>query len=125
MQKTPNSKLLQELEKRVASNPSANIDVTIIDGMFVFHLLYQPPPTFAGLADHLTRQVCKQRGTEIHFVFNKTISTSMKDAEGNKISNQQGMAYQITRPEQKRPSNWLQAPSGDQFKVALVTFLVN
>ena len=96
MQKTPKSKLLQELEKRVASNPSANIDVTIIDGMFVFHLLYQPPPTFAGLADHLTRQVCKQRATEIQFVFNKTISTSVKDAEGNKISNQQGMAYQKT-----------------------------
>ena len=35
------------------------------------------------------------------------------------------MAYQITGPEQKRPSNWLQAPRGDQFKEALVTFLVN
>ena len=35
------------------------------------------------------------------------------------------MAYQITRPEQKRPSNWLQALRGDQFKEALVTFLVD
>ena len=53
MQKTPKSKLLQELEKRVASNPPANVNVTIIDGMFFFHLLYQPPSTFAGFADHL------------------------------------------------------------------------
>ena len=125
MQKTPKSKLIQELEKRVASNPPTNVDVTIIDGMFFFHLLYQPPSTFAGLADHLLRQVCKQRGTEIHLVFDKTISPSIKDAERNKRSNQRGMAYQITRPEQKRPSNWLQALRGDQFKEALVTFLVD
>ena len=99
--------------------------MTIIDGTFFFHLLYQPPSTFADLADHLLRQVCKQRGTEIHLVFDKIISPSIKDAERNKRSNQRGMAYQIIRPEQKRPSNWLQALRGDQFKEALVTFLVD
>ena len=99
--------------------------MTIIDGMFFFYLLYQPPSTFAGLADHLLRQVCKQRGTTIHLVFDKTISPSVKDAERNKRSNQRGMAYQITAPEQKRPSNWFQALRGDQFKEALVTFLVD
>ena len=31
----------------------------------------------------------------------------------------------LTRPEQKRPSNWLQALKGDQFKEALATFLVD
>ena len=97
MHKTPKLKLLQELEKRVASNPTANADVTIIDSMFFFHLLYQPPSTFAGLADHLLKQVCKQRGMEIHLVFDKTISPFIKDAERNKRSNQRGMAYQITR----------------------------
>ena len=124
MQNTPMSKLLQELEKRVATNLPTNVDVTILDGMFFFHLLYQPPPTFAGLTDHLLRQGCKQRRTEIHLVFDKTISPSIKDAE-RKRSNQQGTFYQITRPEQKRPLNWLQALRGDQFKEALVTFLVD
>ena len=106
MQKTLKSKMLQELEKRVASNPPTNVDVTIIDGMFFFHLLYQPPSTFADLADHLLRQVCKLRGTEIYLVFDKTISPCIKDAERNR-SNQRSMAYQITRPEQKHPSNWV------------------
>ena len=87
MQKTPKSKLLQQLEKRVASNPPTNVDATIIDGMFFFHLLFQPPSTFAGLADHLLRQVSKQRGTEIHLVLDKTISPSIKAAEQNKRSN--------------------------------------
>lgn len=125
MMKTPKSKLLEELEKRIASSPPSKIDVTIIDGMFFLHLLYQPPSTFGGLADYLLRQVCKQKGTEIHLVFDKTISPSIKDAERNKRSNHRNMAYQITGPEQKRPSNWLQALRGDQFKEALVTFLTN
>ena len=125
MQNTPTSKLLQELEKRVATNLPTNADVTILDGMFFFHLLYQPPSTFAGLADHLLRQVFKQRGTEIHLVFDKTILPFIKDAERNKRSNQRDMAYQINGLEQKRPSNWLQALRGDQFKEALVTFLVD
>ena len=98
MQKTRKSKLLQELEKRVASNPPTNVDVTIIDGMFFFHLLYQTSSTFAGLAGHLLRQVRPQRGTKIHLVFDKTIS--IKHAGRNKRSNQQGMAYQITGTEQ-------------------------
>ena len=112
-QKTPKSKLLQELEKRVASNPPTHVDMTIIDGMFFFHLLYQPPSTFAGLTDHLLRQICKQRGTEIHLLFDKTVSPSIKYAERNKRSSQRGMSYQITGPEQIRPSNWLQARKGD------------
>ena len=125
MQKTPKSKLLQELGKRVASNPPTNVNVTIIDGMFFFHLLYQPPASFVGLADQILRQVCKQRGTEIHLVFYKTISPSIKDAERNKRSNQRGMAYQITGPELKRPSNWLQVLREDQSREALVTFSVD
>ena len=125
MQKTPKSKLFQELEKRVASNPPSNVDVTIIDGMFFFHLLHQPPFTFAGLADHLLRQVCIRKGTEIHLVFGKIISPCIKDAERHKRSNQWGMAYQITGTEQKRPSNWLQALRGDKIKEALVTFSIN
>ena len=93
--------------------------------MFFFHLLYQLPSTFADLADNLLRQVCKQRSMKIHLVFDKTISPSIKDAKRDKRSNQRGMAYQIIEPEQKRPSNWLQALKGNQFKEALVTFLVD
>ena len=78
MQKTPKSKLVQELEKTVASNSPTIVDVTIIDGMFFFHLLYQPQSPFAGLTNRLLRQVCKHRGTEIHLVFEKTISLSIR-----------------------------------------------
>ena len=47
MQETTKLKFLQELEEIVTSNPSKNVDVTIIDSMSFFHLLYQPQSTFA------------------------------------------------------------------------------
>ena len=125
MQKTTKLKFLQELEEIVTSNPSKNVDVTIIVSMSFFHLLYQPQSTFAGLADHFLRQVCKQRGTEIHLAFDKTIPSYIRDAEKNKRSNQRGMAYQITGCEQKHPPNWLQALRGDHFKKVIFKFSVD
>ena len=58
-------------------------------------------------------------------VFDKTISPSVKVTERNKRSNQRGMAYQITGPEQKQSTNWLQALRGGQFNETLLTFLVD
>ena len=63
----------------------------MIDGILYFHLVYQSPSTLA--AEYLLRQVSKQRGMEIHLVFDKTVSPSIKDAERTKRSNQRGMAY--------------------------------
>ena len=34
---------------------------------------FQPPSTFSSLVDHLLRQVCKQRGMEIHLFFDKSL----------------------------------------------------
>ena len=123
MQKTPKSKLLQELEKRVESSTPTKIDVTVIDAMFFLHLLHDPPPTFGGVASHVLRQVCRQKGSEIHLVFDKTMSPSIKDAERCKRSDNRNTIYQITGADQKRPTNWLQALRQDQFKEALVNFL--
>lgn len=62
---------------------------------------------------------------EIHLVFDKTISPSIKDCERNKRGDNRAVAYQITGPEQKRPGNWLQSLRIDQFKEALVNFLTS
>ena len=123
MQKTPKSKLLLELEKRIATRNPHNIDIRIIDGMFFLHLFVELPPTFGALAILILKQVCKQKGNEIHLIFDKTISPSIKDCERNKRGDNRTVAYQIIGPEQKRPGNWLQALRVDQFKEALVEFL--
>ena len=84
MQKTPKSKLLVELEKRVNPRSPGTIDIKIIDGMFFLHLFVNLPATFGALATLIFKQVCKQKGNEIHLVFDKTISPSIKDCDRNK-----------------------------------------
>jgi len=110
--------LSQTIEKRVATRNPHTIDITIIDGMFFLHLFVELPPTFGALAKFILRQVCRQKGNEIHLVFDKAISPSIKDCQRNKRGDNRVVAYQITGPEQKRPGNWLQALRVDQFKEA-------
>ena len=87
-----NVEITSRIWKKFCINPSTNVDMAIIDGTFFYHLLYQPLSTFPGPVNHLLRQVRKHRGREIHLVFDKTISPSIKDAERNKRSHHWGMA---------------------------------
>ena len=61
------------------------------------------------MAKLILQQFWKQRATEIHLIFNKTISPSIKDSERSKGGDNRHVAYQITGAEQKRPDNWLQS----------------
>ncbi|XP_057305868.1 uncharacterized protein LOC130647831 [Hydractinia symbiolongicarpus] len=51
------------------------------------------------------------------------VHPSIKDCERDLRCTERHGAYQITGPEQKRPSNWLNALRNDHFKAALVEFL--
>ena len=123
MQKTPKSKLLIELERRVQPSNPEFIDVKIIDGMFFMHLFINLPSKFGDAAKCILQQLCKQAAKEIHLVFDKTISPSIKDCERSIRGHNRESMFQITGPEQKRPSNWLHSLRIDQFKEALVQFL--
>ena len=57
MQKTPKTKLLQELENRVKFIGPTYVDVTIIDGMFFLHLLIDLPQTVGQTATVILRKV--------------------------------------------------------------------
>ena len=58
------------------------VNVTIIDAMFLLHLMPTSlPATFGSVAEHMLRTICKFQGSIIHFVSDKTISPSIKDAE--------------------------------------------
>ena len=120
MQNTPKSKLLVELENCInsCSPGDLTIDVKIVDGMFFLHLFVDLSLTFGSLAKLILQQVSKQRGTEIHLIFDKTISPSIKDSERNERDDNRHVAYQITGAEQKRTSNWLRSLHVDQFKEA-------
>ena len=121
MLETQKSKLMEELESRIFSEKPNHVDVIIIDAMFFLHLWKDLPATFGTIARFLLIKAFAQKGNNIHLVFDKVVSPSVKDCECDSRSGYQerGSQYQITGPYQRIPSNWLNALRFDQLKVAI------
>ena len=127
MQKTSKSKLLQHLESIVEPSTSVDINVTIIDAFFFLHLSTNLPKYFGGVAEFILRNICNAKGTVIHFISDKTVSPSIKDAERDSRSKDayRSTSFAIGGPKQERPSDWLRALRCDAFKKELIQFLVD
>ena len=127
MLKTQKSILMEELESRIFSEKPNHVYVTSIDAMFFLHLWKDVPATFGTIARFLLIKAFAQKGKNKHLVFEKAVSPSIKDCERDSRSGYEERCsqYQITGPNQRRPSNWLNALRFDQFKVTLNSFLVS
>ena len=104
--KYPKAKLLTELESRVKSEATTEIDAAVVDGMFFLRRLVNLPKTFKRIAIYLLRKMlncfnCKN----IHLVFDKVVSLSIKDLKRNTRSSTRQDLFTITRPAQTRPSD--------------------
>ena len=95
--------------------------------MFFLHLWKDVPATFDTNAKFLLIKAFAQKGNNIHIVFDNFVSPLIKDCKRDLRSDYQerGSQYQITGPNLRRPSNWLNALQFDQFKVAINTFLIS
>ena len=126
-QTAPKVKLLYELESRISNDMPPNVDATVIDAMFFLHLQKAIPGTFGALSSYLSTQICSEKGNELHMVFDKVQSPSIKDCERDERSENVSREsnYQITGPGQHTPSYWLETLRNDNFKVSLNKFLVN
>ena len=126
MLKTPKVTLLKHFESSVQTVPPTVIHTTIIDAMFFLHLQSNLPETFGAVSRYIFKAICSTNSKTIHFVFDKTISPSIKDCERDSRTTNRKMAmYHIIGPCQKRPANWLEALRNDEFKEALVNFLIS
>ena len=119
---------MEELEYRISSEKPNHVDVIIIDAMFFLHLWKNLPATFGTIARFLLIKTFAQKGNKIHLAFDKFVSPSVKDCECDsrsgyqeRGSKTQSRPNQITRPNQRRTSNWLNALRFDQFKVAEIS----
>ena len=121
--KTQKVALMHELEKSTAINDPVTIDVVIVDGLFFLHLLPDLPETFGSVSKFILKRLCSLSHNR---VFGRTITPSIKDIERG--SRARGMdrcaAYEITGPTQKRPNNFLLSLRNNEFKNALVQFLI-
>ena len=124
--KSPKAKLLTELESRVKSEAPTKIDAAVVNKMFFLHLLVDLPKTFKQIAIYLLRKMfnsfnCKN----IHLVFDKVVSPSIKDLERSTWSSTRQDLFTITGPAQTRPIDWEAALEMDSFKTSFVEFLVS
>ena len=88
--------------------------------MFFLNLWKDLPANFCTIARFLLIKAFAQKGNNIHLLYEKVVSPSVKDCECGSRSGYKegGSQYQITGPNQRRTSNWLNAFRFDQFKVA-------
>ena len=126
-QTTPKVKLSYELESRFQTIYHPNVDATVIDAIFFLHLQKKIPGTFGALPSYYLTLICAEKGNELHMVFDKVQSPSIKNCERDEKTKNEGREsnYQITGPCQQTPNNWLETCRNDNFKVSLNKFLVD
>ena len=123
--KTPKVTLLKHLESGVQTVPQIVIHTTIIDAMFFLYLQSNLPETFGAVSRYIFKAICSTNSKTIHFVFDKTTSPSLKDFERDSRTTNRKMAmYHSIGSCKKRPAK-LEALINDEFKEALVNFLIS
>ena len=99
-QTTLKVKLLYKLESRMPNGMPPNVDATVIDAMFFLHLQKTIPGTFRAFFSYLLNGICAEKGNQLHIVFDKVQSPSIKDCERDErtINISRVLNYQITGP---------------------------
>ena len=108
---------------KVITRPPDIVHETVIDASFFLYLQYNFPSTFGQVAKVILSITMKAKGNAIRFIFDKWISPSIKDSEGNDCVSAT-TSFQVTGSSQKRPSNWLEAMKKASLKILLNKFLV-
>ena len=125
MNKTVKSVLFDIVGARIKSTPPSHIDVSVVDGLFFFHLhATKLPNTFGKIAEFYLRQLFRSTPAKrVDFVLDRSaVSPSIKDCERDlRTDGMRGLVYRITGPNQTKPSNFLKELRGDGFKKALVS----
>ena len=73
----------------------------------------------------ILKKICSSYNLDtIHLVFDKIVTTSIKDLEHKSRNSVDDEEYIVTGPEQKRSRNWINVLRNSSFKTTLVVFLI-
>ena len=116
---------MAHLENQVVNNHPQCIDSTIIDAMFFLHLQKNLPETYQAVSRSLFVKIVNTKGRFIHFVSDKNISPSIKDAErNNRSSGRSSLFHEAIGGSQKRPINWGESLRNSKFKNSFIQYLL-
>ena len=120
---TDKSPLFSKLEARVHTDAPRNVDVCIVDGMFVIQSLVDLPTTFGGVANVFLSRLVRQ-ANRVDFVCDTYKHPSIKDITREDRGSVEG-EVKVSGPEQRRPKDFTQALKSESFKISLFRFLAN
>lgn len=120
---TPKHKLAQHLESMMPSESPCQVEVYIVDAMFVIRCFdnKELPASYGGVARHLLKRICKAK--RVDFVCDSYPSPSIKGEEQEKRGTSE-FDIVISGPKQKRPKDFKAALESKGFKKELFAFLI-
>lgn len=122
--------LLTLLMAKVSVEPirSPNYDVEILDGYFTLNGLRDTPTKYGLFAMFFLKVICKTSAREVHLIFDKFKSPSLKDLNLNSreelFHRSQSTRIKISGPNQERACSLSKCLMHHEFKEELVTFLI-
>lgn len=101
------------------------MDIDIIDGFYFLHTIGASlSQSFSKVAKTILLKICNTKASEMHMVFDRYFSPSIKDCTREKRKrNAEYISYSIVGPNQIRPTDFLKSLRNRKFKEALVSFL--
>ena len=121
MNKTEKFILMHKLEAKVQCNtPPDNIDVVLVDAVFLLHILLNLPLSFGEIASLLRSKLCEM-APQVHLIGDSYLSLSRKDAEHQRHGSDEAV-FGVTGSEQRRPKDWQKALRSPSFKTSFFCF---
>lgn len=127
MNKTVKSVLIQELEKKVEEmeQPPHHLDYFIVDGFFFFNTFKQVPRSFGDLSKKILQSLVNNSASHVAIIFDRYFTPSIKDCEHTLRGTIDNKDFNITGPQQTRPTDFGKELKNIKFKEALVKFLID
>ena len=120
--KTDKAKLMHKLEEFNKGTPPKSVDVTLVDAMFMLHILQNIPQTFGAISSMILHQLCAM-SPRVDFVCDTYITPSIKELEHTRRGSEEELSFSVTGADQKRPKDWQHALNSPSFKTAFFRFL--
>jgi len=122
--KTNKATMMTKLEEMVqTTDPTGDVQVTIVNAGFLLHALLDVPATFGEIASLIMCKLCAL-SSRVDLVCDTYQSPSIKDIERGCRGNNE-TSYTITGPLQRSPKNWMKALQSGSFKTSFFQFLMH
>lgn len=120
--KTAKSVLGKCLEANINHEAPKYTDVFLVDGFFILHSMKEVPKTFGSISKKCLQMVTKFPARRIDVIFDQYFHPSIKDNERLLRDEAPQIEYNISGPDQIRPTDFAKEMKNTKFKEALIDF---